>query len=230
MECVISKICVPCWVLNTGCYAPSLSLPLSHVDHPCILKEWERSVFDSILHSWGSRKLTHMLSLFPVGETAGRVRLFALSCVTLEMGWHSKSETVLLTLFSVPNLKIFLSSQWCAGSSLLDSWVPQRYSHLCVIATISVLWGKDGRKLLFHQLADAILLGFPVLPRFGKISQWNFGGRSWTTFSSFYLEVCLFRHYTSPGVRFGRLCIHRELSISFTLWNKFIHGEKQCGF
>lgn len=169
-----------------------------------------------------------MLSLPPVGETAGWVHLSALSCATLATGWHRKSETVLLTLFSVPSLKFF-----CPPNGVLNfSATPGSHkgTRICVWLPKSVFFG---RKRVENSCSTILLmpfsLGFPVLSRFGKIPS-EILGVDLEQHSHFNLEVCLFRCYISSGVRFGRLYVQRELSTSFTLWNKFIHSEKECGF
>ena len=153
-----------------------------------------------------------MLSLYPVGKTAGHVCLFWHRAVP---SWRC-SDIGEMKLFCLPSSLFPISDFFCPPNGVLNfstgflgpiKVLTKTYQNQCSL----------GGKMVDCWIADAILLGLTVLSRFDKISQWNFKGRSLTIFSSFYLEVCLFWYSISSRVRFGRLCIHKELFILFTL-------------
>lgn len=129
----------PCWILSPGCYALNLSLPLSYADHLCIL-QGVRSVCPQEFHT-ELRKLgthSHVLTFLCRRHHRPCVSLLALSC----WGWGDRwCGSFPLTLFNVSNLSsiIFSLLQWYRITPPLDSWVPERYSHLCAIIKISIL-------------------------------------------------------------------------------------------
>lgn len=78
--------------------------------YPPVWDEKEMSLFDRVLHSWGSRLLTYMVSLSPKGEVTAEKVFLGTELGCLGRSDMSKLELFLLPSPTPPNSYFFFSS------------------------------------------------------------------------------------------------------------------------
>lgn len=109
----------------------------------------------SVLHSWGLPACTHMLSLPKMEET------MAWDDVSGQWAKHLGRAVTSYPLQCIQLLIFF--SLIVSRTSLLDSWTSTMISCPWLIVYICVLFGDDGKTLLFHHEDDISLLLHMVL-------------------------------------------------------------------
>lgn len=145
------------WLL---CSQPLLALQICRSPLYSERGEKEVGVLNSFTQSCGSWALTHMFSLSSAGEITGQ------ACLS----WHWAVEDevtgdvgIFLLPFSMCPISVlyfFLCFNDIVLTPPLDSWVPERCSHLCAIIKISILWVEEGNSTeLMLQHFYVILLG-----------------------------------------------------------------------
>lgn len=142
-----------------------------------------------VLRGWGSWAFTTMSSLSPVGETGQQGFFFVPEqcCLGGQMTWIVL--TILVTLLSVPSLRVFVPIMCWNFSTGLS----QRHSYLLVIVKVnaSVEWG-----VMMVESSDSTILLMSVLISNCSPSFWHFVPGLWLSVSFpelwYVPRVCLF--------------------------------------